>query len=441
MQRKDETATPPSNRSSNPFRVFSNRDYSLYFGGQLVSQVGTWMQQIALSWLTYKLTGSALMLAIVGVSGQLPALLVMPLAGVLSDRFNRHRIIVLTQVCAMAQASGLAFLTLSHRLQIWHLIALGIVMGVINAFDMPVRSAFVVSMVKRKQDLPAAIAMNSSLMNVSRLLGPAIAGFVVAALGEGMCFAINAASYVAVIVALLFIRGNFDPTPRTQRGSVLAELKDGLLYAARTTPIRAPILLLAIFGFGGMAYAMLLPVFVKSIAGNANTLGYLSSASAFGSVLGTAFLATRKSVIGLGRLALASSFIYAAALFVFGFANSLWFALPALSVLGAAMMLQMGCCNTILQSVVEEDKRGRVMSLFTMAFMATVPLGSLAGGAIASRFGFHAMVFACSGYCFLVALLFAHHMPRLRRETRPIYIQRGLLEAEDEVDLITKPAA
>ncbi len=442
--------------STNPFRVFKSREYSLYFGGQLLSQVGTWMQQIALSWLTYKLTNSALMLATVSIASQLPSLLVMPFAGVLSDRFNRHRIIVLTQMSAMLQAGALAYLTLSHHLQIWHLIALSILMGVINAFDMPVRSAFVMDMVKNRHDRPAAIAMNSSLMNVSRLLGPAIAGFVVAAVGEGVCFAINAVSYVAVITALLFIHGNFEPKVKESATSVVDELKDGFKYAAATAPIRAPILLLALFGFGGMAYATLLPVFVKSIGGDANTLGYLSSASAVGSIIGTAILATRKSVLGLGKLALASSFIYASALFAFGFAHSLLFALPILAVLGATMMLQMGCCNTILQAVVDDDKRGRVMSLFTMAFMGTVPLGSLLAGAISTHFGFQNMLFACAAYCMFVVIVFARQIPRLKRETRPIYLERGLIkaadilqneiergvmQAEEDVDLATKPAA
>jgi MFS family permease len=235
------------------------------------------------------------------------------------------------------------------------------------------------------------------------------------------------------------IRGNFNPVARPRRDSVIDELRDGLVYAARTTPIRAPILLLAVFGFGGMAYAMLMPVFVKSIGGDANTLGYLSSASALGSVIGTAFLATRKSVVGMGKLAMIASFTYALALFGFGFAHSLWGALPVLVCLGASMMLQMGCCNTILQSVVDEDKRGRVMSLFTMAFMATIPLGSLAGGAIASRFGFHAMVFCCAAYCMLVAIAFAWQMPRLRRETRPHYIRRGLISTSEEIDVLSHP--
>lgn len=457
MPMQSESESIVQSGSTNPFRVFKSREYSLYFGGQLLSQVGTWMQQIALSWLTYKMTNSAMMLATVSVAGQLPSLLVMPFAGVLSDRFNRHRIIIFTQLSAMIQAGTLAYLTLSHHLQIWHLIALSILMGVINAFDMPVRSAFVMDMVSRKEDRPAAIAMNSSLMNISRLLGPAIAGFVVAAVGEGMCFALNAVSYIFVITALFFIHGHFEPKVQKVATSVVNELREGLQYAARTAPIRAPILLLALFGFGGMAYSTLLPVFVKSIGGDANTLGYLSSASAVGSIIGTGILATRKSVLGLGKLALGSSFVYAGALFMFACVHNLVFALPILAILGASMMLQMGCCNTILQSVVEEDKRGRIMSLFSMAFMGTVPLGSLVAGAISTHFGFQAMLLVCAVYCVMIAIVFAGQMPRLRQQSRSIYIERGLLkpekeqeqeeidrglfEAEKDVNLITKPAA
>lgn len=421
--------------------IFKNRDYALYFAGQLISQVGTWMQQIALSWLTYKLTNSALLLAVVGVSAQLPSLLVMPFAGVWADRVNRKRIVFFTQIAAMVEAGILAYLTLTHQAVIWHLIALGVMAGIINAIDMPVRSAFVVDLVNDKSKLPAAIAMNSSLMNVSRLLGPAIAGFVVTMVGEGMCFLFNALSYVAVISALMAIKGGARTTTRDNKGSVMEELKSGVKYALGTTPIRVPILLLATFGFGAMAYNMLMPVFVKQIGGDANTLGLLSSASAFGSVLGTALLATRKSVIGMGRLALNSCFVYAVCLGLFAFANNLWTAMLILPALGAAMMLQMGCCNTILQSVVDEDKRGRVMSLFTLAFMGTIPLGSLLAGAISSHFGFRTMILCCAAYCLTVASIFAMKMPRYKKETRPIYVQMGLLEAEEEMELITKPAA
>ncbi|MGD9681286.1 MAG: MFS transporter [Candidatus Obscuribacterales bacterium] len=423
----------------NPLRLFSNRNYALYFAGQLVSQVGTWMQQIALSWLAFRLTGSAFLLSVVGVSGQLPSLLVMPYAGALADRFNRHRIIILTQICGMIQAGLLAYLTLTNQVEVWHLIGLGLFLGLVNAFDIPVRSAFVVNMLEKKEDLPAAIAMNSSLMNISRLLGPALAGFIVASLGEGSCFLINALSYIAVIAALLVIRGKFDPEPREIKQSTLKEIKEGLRYALGNAPVRASILFLAIFGFGGMAYAVLLPVLVKDIGGDANTLGYLSAASAFGSVIGSVFLAMRKSVIGMGRIALVSSFVYSIVLFAFGFVHDFWIALPVLALLGGAFMLQMGCLNTILQSVVDENKRGRVMSLFAMAFMGSIPLGSLVGGAIASRYGFQTMVFVSSAYCITVCIIFARLIPRLRRQTRPIYIQRGLLDAEEEIDLLTKP--
>jgi MFS family permease len=399
--------------SSNPLRVFKNRDYALYFGGQMISQTGTWMQQIALSWLTYKLTNSALLLAVVGMSTQLPSLLVMPYAGVMADRFNRHRIVFLTQVAAMLQAALLAYLTMTHQIQIWHLIVLGIMSGVIAAFDMPVRSAFVMNMVSKKEDLPAAIAMNSSLMNLTRLLGPAVAGFVVAALGEGVCFLINAASYIAVIAALMFIRGDFEPKGKPSAFGVIKQFTDGVKYVSQNVAIRSPILWLAIFGFGGFAYGMLLPVFVKQIGGNANTLGYLSSASAFGSVLGTAILAMRKSVEGMGKLIVGSAFLYGVALFAFGFARELWTAMALMAVLGAAMMLQIGCCNTLLQSVVEDDKRGRVMSLFTMAFMGTIPFGSLVAGFLTNIFGFQAMILCCAVYCVIVTIIFASRLPAI----------------------------
>lgn len=427
--------------SNNPFRIFRSLDYSLYFGGQLISQVGTWMQQIAISWLTYKLTNSAFLLAVVGVSSMLPSIVFMPFAGVISDRFNRHRIVILTQAVAMIESAVLAYLALTHQIQVWQLIALGLVMGVVNAFDMPVRSSFVIDLVKNREDLPATIAMNSSLMNVSRLFGPALAGFVVAAYGEGICFALNSASYVVVIIALLFIKGNFQPEKTERTTSVVEEFMEGVRYTARTAPLRAPILLLAAFGLGGMAYAQLLPVYVQQLHGDANTLGYLSSASAFGSVCGTALLATRKSVIGLGKWIIVASFCYAASLLAFAFANSFWLALPALACVGAAMMVQMGACNTILQAVVDPDKRGRVMSLFALAFLGTVPLGSLVGGAIASKFGFSTTVLVSGIYCLIISILFTTQIPRLRQETKPIYVELGLLEAEEELDIVTKPSA
>jgi MFS family permease len=427
----------------NAFRIFKNQDYALYFGGQLGSQAGTWMQQLAISWLTYKLTSSPLLLTVVGASSQIPSLLLMPFAGVIADRFNRKQVLLLTQVMAMLQASALAYLTLTAQIAAWHLVALGILMGIINAFDMPVRSAFVFDLVETKDDLPAAVAMNSSLMNVSRLLGPALAGFVVGAFGEGVCFSLNAASYIAVIGALLFVKAS-KPRQAAQpasSGRILSELREGLDYTLRTSPIRAIIVLLAVFGFGGMAYAMLLPVFVKEIGGDPNTLGYLSSASALGSTVAAIILATRKSILRLGRWIIISSFVYALSVVALGFSHTFVVAICVLSILGGTMMLQMGSCNTILQSLVEDDKRGRVMSFFSMAFMGTVPLGSLLAGALASRLGFHNTMLICGGYCLMVSVALAVLSQRLREEAKPVYIKQGLLETEEELEIIVKPGA
>lgn len=428
--------------SNNPFRVFRHRDYAMYFSGQLVSQAGTWMQQIAVSWLTYRLTNSPFLLAVVAVSSMLPSLVLMPFAGVISDRFNRHRLVVVTQCVAMIEATVLAWLTLTNQIQIWQLIGLELLMGLVNAFDMPVRSAFIVDMVQEYEDLPAAIAMNSSLMNLTRLFGPALAGFLVASVGEGICFAINAASYIFVIGALLLMQGDFTPKMTRAAGGIVSQLMDGVKYAISVAPIRAPIILLALFGFGGMAYVQLLPVFVKNIGGDAHTLGYLSSASALGSICGTAILATRKRVVGLGRLIVIATFTYSAALISFSFTHSFLVALPILFFIGMSMMLQMGCSNTILQSVVDPEKRGRVMSLFTLAFMGTVPLGALTAGWLAARIGFSNVVLLCGLYCLCIAIGFATQLPRLRRESIPLYIERGLLEVtEEELDVVRKPSA
>ena len=433
--RSPSESTTADRTANRMFRIFANPRYALYFGGQLISQVGTWMQMVALSWFTYSLTNSPFLLAVVGASSQLPALVVMPFAGVFADRLNRHKVVIVTQSLAMVQAGLLAALALSHQVQVWHLIALGVFAGVINAFDMPTRSAFVFELVDNKEDLPNAIAMNSSLMNLTRLIGPALAGFVVASVGAGMCFLLNAVSYVAVIVALLFIKGDFSPKI-DKPGRIIDELKSGFAYVSATGPVRALILLLGIFGMGGMAYSLLLPVYVKQIGGDANTLGYLMSASAAGALAGTLFLASRKSVVGLGRWIVRSSFAFAIALMAFAFAGNVWIAALLLAFIGAGMMIQMAASNTILQSIVDEDKRGRVMSLFTMAFMGAAPLGSLIAGAFTSKVGLQWTLFGCGVYCLVVAVVFAKHAPHLKAETRPLYVRKGIMEAEEETELL-----
>ncbi len=413
-----------------PFAIFTNTNYSLYFGGQLVSLVGTWMQQVALAWYTYELTKSPFLLAVVGVSSQLPSLVVMPVAGVFADRVNRHKIIITTQILAMIQAGILTYLTLTHQVQVSHLILLGVFAGLINSFDMPARSAFAINLVT-KEELTSAVAMNSSLMNITRLIGPALAGFIVGAWGAGMCFLANAASYFAVIIALLMIRGDFHPKAKEKRG-VFDELKDGLKYAWGTSPIRAILLLVSTIGLGASGYMLLMPMFVKQIGGDANTLGYLMSASAAGSLAGTLTLASRKTVVGLGRWVVVSSILFSVSMIGFSFIKSFWPAIFAISFIGATMMLMMAACSTILQSIVEEDKRGRVMALFAMSFMGTAPFGGMVAGFVADHFGYQVTVMGCGIYCLSIAFIFAYLVPRLRKEARPVYVQFGLLKPDTE---------
>lgn len=430
--------------SSGFFSIFKNKNYALYFAGQFISLVGTWMQMVALSWFTYKVTNSPLLLAVVGASSQLPSLVVMPFAGVFADRLDRKKVIVVVQILSMIEASLLAFLTMTNQVQVWHLIALGVFAGVISAFDMPTRSAFVFDLVDNKEDLPAAIAMNSTLMNVTRLIGPALAGFIVAAVGTGVCFLLNAASYIPVIAALLLIRTKAktefesieSAKSSNEKKTIFAELKVGLDYVAKTRSVRQLIVHLGIFGIGGMAYAMLLPVFVHKINGDSNTLGYLMSGSAIGSLCATLALASRKSVVGLSRWITVSSFAFSILLIGFSFVNSFWPAMCVLAAIGACMMLQMASINTILQTIVEEDKRGRVMSLFTMAFMGAAPIGSLGAGALANNIGLSNTLLLCGIYCFVVSLFFLRALPQWRKETRPIYVEKGLLIAEEEVEIL-----
>lgn len=424
-----------SKQSNSPFRIFKSPKYCLYFGGQLISQAGTWMQMLAVSWLAYKITHSAFSLALVGTASQLPALIVMPFAGVVADRFNRHRVVLFTQIVAMIQAAILAYLTLTNQIAIEHLILLGIWAGIVAGFDMPARNAFVIGLVDKKEDLAPAIAMNATLFNITRLVGPALAGFIVSTQGEGHCFLINAISYIAVITALLFIKGHFEP-PKTNRAGVIKELKEGMVYAWNTSPVRALIILLAVFGLGGMAYAILMPVFVKQIGGNANTLGYLMAASAVGSLVGTLMLARRKQVAGLGKWITRASFGFSVGLVGLSFVHSFWPAICMLMFMGFCFMIQLASANTILQTLVDDDKRGRVMSLFSMAFMGTAPIGSLVCGAISNQIGFNMTILGCGIYCLLIALIWTLLLPKLQSEARPLYLQKGLLFAEEEASML-----
>jgi len=409
-------------------RALGHRNYKLFFSGQGVSMIGTWMTRIATSWLVYRLTGSALLLGVVGFAGQVPSFLLAPFAGVLVDRWNRHKLLVATQVLAMLQSLALAVLALTGLIKIWHVIALSIFQGVINAFDMPARQSFVVEMVERREDLPNAIALNSSMVNAARLLGPSIGGVVIAAVGEGWCFMIDGVSYLAVIASLLAMR----LTPRASKPgkgvNMLNQLREGWRYATVFAPIRNVLLLLALVSLVGMPYTVLMPVFANEILrGGPNTLGLLMAASGVGALTGAMFLAARRSVLGLGKYIPLMAAAFGSGLMVFSFSRTLWLSLPLMVVTGLGFMAQMAASNTVLQTIVEEDKRGRVMSFYTMAFMGTAPFGSLLAGSLAERIGApQTLMFGGLG-CIAGAVWFASSLPSLREDVRPIYVKIGIL--------------
>jgi MFS family permease len=409
-------------------RAFGHRSYKLFFSGQSVSLIGTWMTRIATSWLVYRLTGSAFLLGIVGFAGQIPSFIFAPFAGVLVDRWNRHRLLLATQVLALLQSLAMAVLALTGLIKIWHVIVLSIFQGLINAFDMPARQAFVVEMVEKREDLANAIALNSSMVNAARLLGPSIGGVIIAAVGEGWCFMLDAVSYLAVIASLMAMK----ITPRVMRtrtgAGIFQQLREGWTYAARFTPIRNVLLLLALVSLAGMPYTVLMPVFANEVLhGGASTLGLLMAASGVGALMGAMFLAARKTVLGLGKFIPLMAAAFGCGLIAFSFSRRLWLSLALMVVTGLGFMVQMAASNTVLQTIVEEDKRGRVMSFYTMAFMGTAPFGSLLAGSVAERIGApYTLMFGGLG-CILGALWFASTLPALRRAVRPIYVRIGIL--------------
>jgi MFS family permease len=409
-------------------RALRHRNYRLFFSGQTVSLVGTWMTRIATSWLVYRLTRSALLLGLVGFAGQIPSFLLAPFAGVLVDRWNRHRLLIVTQILAMLQSAALAVLALTGIINIWHVLGLSLFQGVINAFDMPARQAFVVEMVEDRADLSNAIALNSSMVNAARLLGPSIGGVLIAAVGEGWCFFWDAVSYLAVIASLLLMRLAPRPQRTSRTSKVLPELREGLAYVAGSPPIRSILLLLALVSLVGMPYTVLMPVFASTILrGGPHTLGFLMAATGVGALLGAVFLARRRSVLGLGKMLPLMAALFGAGLIGFSLSRYLWLSLALLLATGLGFMVCMAASNTLLQTLVADDKRGRVMSLYTMAIMGMTPFGSLLAGVLANRIGApHTLLFSGLG-CLAAALWFALLLPRLRERVRPIYVEMGIL--------------
>jgi MFS family permease len=413
-------------------RAFQSRNYRLFFSGQSVSLVGTWITRVATSWLVYRLTGSLFLLGIVGFCGQIPTLILGPLAGVLVDRSDRHRILVVTQILSMLQSFALAVLVFTGTIVVWHILVLQAVQGIINAFDTPARQSFVVEMVEDRANLPNAIALNSSMVNASRIIGPSIGGIVIAWVGEGWCFFADGVSYIAVIASLLAMRVVKREMAR-KNTTVAKDFREGFNYVARFAPVRSSLTLLALISMLGMPYSVLMPaIATKLLHGGAHTLGFLMTASGVGALTGALYLASRRSILGLGRVMITSAALFGIGLIAFSFSRSMPVSLILLTVVGAGMMVTMASTNTIVQTIVREDLRGRVMAFYTMAFLGTAPIGSLLAGAVAQRIGPTNTIFAGGIGCVLAAVWFAVKLPSLRDQVRPIYVERGIIAAELE---------
>jgi len=411
------------------FRALRYRNFRFFFFGQGISLIGTWMQYIAMSWLVYKMTDSALMLGVVGFASQIPTFILSPFTGVIADRHNRHRILIFTQTLAMLQAFVLAFLTLTGNIAVWHIIAMGIFLGCVNSLDIPARHSFILQMVEERENLGNAIALNSMMFNMARLIGPSIAGVLIVIAGEGVCFLINAISYIAVIASLLAMKiPARDNEKREADYNIFKDLREGFSYAFGFVPIKAILFLLGVISLMGMSYAVLMPVFARDILhGGPHTLGFLMGAVGVGSLAGTIYLASKKNIITLGRMLPVAAGIFGLSIVIFSFSHNLVFSLALLFFSGFGIMVQMAASNTILQTIVDDDKRGRIMSFYTMAFMGMAPFGSLFSGMLANRIGVSNTLVISGLCCILAAVIFAFNLPSLRKTVRPIYVKMGII--------------
>jgi len=411
-------------------RALRSRNYRLFFAGQSVSLIGTWMTRLAMSWIVYQLTDSAFLLGLTSFVGQIPAFFVAPIAGVWLDRWNRHRVLVITQVLAMIQSFALATLAFTGWINLWWVIGLALMQGLINAFDMPARQAFVIEMIEERADLGNAIALNSSMVNGAKLVGPAIAGVLVATAGAGFCFLIDGISYIAVIYSLLAMRVA-SARPHLARKGALQELGDGWKYVVESPAIRSILLLLALTSVIGMPYTVLMPLVAADILhGGAHTLGFLMAMSGVGALASAIGLALRRSVIGLGKRIAISAAVFGGGLVFLGLSRSLTISLLLMTVTGFGMMQQMAASNTILQTIAADDKRGRVMSFYTLSILGMNPIGSLLAGSVAAKLGVPATMIGAGAICLAGAAWFYWKLPEIRRVIRPIYRELGILPAE-----------
>jgi MFS family permease len=419
--------------ASHAWRALRHRNFRLFFGGQSISLIGTWMTRIATSWLVYRLTGSALLLGTVSFAGQIPTFLFAPFAGVWVDRLDRRKVLVWTQALSMVQSLALAGLTLTGHITIHWLLALSVMQGIVNAFDMPGRQAFMVKMVEDRGDLSNAIAINSSMVNMARLVGPSLAGMLIAVSSEGWCFLIDGISYLAVIASLLMMRLH-TPVVKRMSTSTLAELKVGWTYVSEFLPIRTILLLFAVISLMGMPFVVLMPIFAARVLhGGPHTLGFLMGAMGVGALVSALALAARKSVRGLVRMIPIAAAVFGLGLIGFGLSRVFWLSMIMVFIAGMGMMQGMAGSNTVIQTIVPEDKRGRVMSYYTMAFMGMAPFGSLLAGTMAHAIGAPLTVILNGSAVLLGAAWFVTRLPAVRREIAPVYREMGILPAEEEI--------
>ena len=432
----DVSSERKESRWSVGMRALKHRNFQLFFSGQLISLTGTWMQTVAQSWLVYRLTGSSLLLGSVGFASQIPVFLMAPIGGMAADRVNRQRIVIATQVASMILAFVLALLTLTHTVKVWHIFVLAALLGVVNAFDIPGRQSFLVDMVGR-EDLMNAIALNSSMFNGARVVGPAIAGILVAKIGEGWCFFANAVSYIAVIVGLLLMK--VACPGRSKSDSPLDDIIEGFRWVSHTGPIRALLLLLGIVSLVGMPYTVLMPVFADRILhGGAKGLGILMGFTGIGALFGALTLALRTGIKGLSKLITICCAGFGVSLIVFAFSKLFWLSAFLLIPVGFFIMLQMACSNTLIQAMVPDALRGRVMALYSMMFMGMAPFGALLGGALADRLGAPITVAAGAVASILGAIWFGKQLPVFRGEARQLIIAQAMAGGEPAEEMTAR---
>jgi MFS family permease len=424
-----EDASGGLRRLASAGRALRSRNYRLFFFGQLVSLTGNWMTQIAMSWLVYRLTRSSVQLGLVTFAGQIPSFLLAPVAGVLVDRWDLRRTLIATQVLAMLQSFALAYFTLKGSVTIHHVMVLYLIQGVINGVDIPARQTIVSQLVTDPSDIGNAIALNSSIFNLARLIGPSIAGFVIAAAGEGVCFMSDGVSYIAAIAAMYFIR--IAPREHVARSTtVMRDLRDGLNYALGFPPIREMLILCAIVSLLGIPYTVLMPVFASDLLhGGPQTLGFLMGGIGIGAVAGALLLASRRTVVGLGRWIVMTGLGFSAVIIIFALSRAVWLSVIMMLFTGFCLVIVNAAANTLVQTLADPDKRGRVLSLLMMCYLGMVPIGGLLFGALArvERIGPRGTVIFGGLCCAIAVIRFARKLPEIRKHARPVLVERGIL--------------